>query len=92
MCKLSGRFHSVRNSGTKLLSEIKRNGLLGTVRLEYLHVGPALNLVHFDRNYTRLVTKRAVAWVGSQPEYTVPLGKWNFRNFNPEYLLIGKRP
>ena len=58
---------------------------LGTVRLEYLHVGPALNLVRFDRNYTRLVTKRAVAWVGSQPEYTVPLGTWNFRNFYPEY-------
>ena len=42
---------------------------------------------------TRTITKRAVAWVGSgQPECTVPLGKWNFRNFEPEFLLNGKRP
>ena len=42
---------------------------------------------------TRTITKRAVAWVGTgQPECTVPLGKWNFRNFEPEFLLNGKRP
>ena len=30
-------------------------------------------------------TKRAVAWVGYlQPGGTVPLGRWNFRNFKPE--------
>ena len=39
------------------------------------------------------ITKRAVAWVGSvQPECTVPLSTWNFRNFKPEFLLNGKRP
>ena len=39
------------------------------------------------------VTKRAVAWVGSvQPECTVPLSAWSFRNFKPEFLLNGKRP
>ena len=44
---------------------------------------------------TRTITKRAVAvaWVGSeQPECTVPLGAWNFRNFKTEFLLNGKRP
>ena len=42
---------------------------------------------------TRTITKRAEAWVGSvQPECTVPLGTWNFRNFKPEFLLNGKRP
>ena len=41
---------------------------------------------------TRTITKRAVDWVGSvQPECTVPLGTWNFRNFKPQYLLNGKR-
>ena len=41
----------------------------------------------------RTITKRAVAWVGAvQPECTVPLGTWNFRNFKPEFLLNGKRP
>ena len=39
------------------------------------------------------ITKRAVAWVGSvQPECTVPLSTWNFRDFKPEFLLNGKRP
>ena len=34
----------------------------------------------------RTITKRAVAWVGSvQPEFTVPLGTWNFRNFKPNF-------
>ena len=28
----------------------------------------------------------------NQPECTVPLGKWNFRNFELEFLLNGKRP
>ena len=44
--------------------------------------------------FTRTITKRAVAWVGSvQPEYTVLLrGMWNFRNFKPDFLLNGKRP
>ena len=42
---------------------------------------------------TRTITRRAVARVGSvQPECTVPLGTWNFRNFKPEFLLNGKRP
>ena len=41
----------------------------------------------------RTITKRAVVWVGSvQPECTVPLGTWNFRNFKPKFLLNGKRP
>ena len=39
------------------------------------------------------IPKRAVAWVGSwQPECTVPLSTWSFRNFKPEFLLNGKRP
>ena len=39
------------------------------------------------------MTKHAVAWVGSvQPERTVPLSTWSFRNFKPEFLLNGKRP
>ena len=44
--------------------------------------------------FTRTITKRAVAWVGSvQPEYTVLLrGMWNFRNFKPDFFLNGKRP
>ena len=34
------------------------------------------------------ITKRAVAWVGSvQPDCTVPLGTWNFRNFKPDFFL-----
>ena len=42
---------------------------------------------------TSIITKSAVAWVGSvQPEYTVPLGAWNFRNFKPEFLWNGKGP
>ena len=42
---------------------------------------------------TRTITKRIVAWVRSvQPECTVPLGTWNFRNFKPDFLLNGKRP
>ena len=43
---------------------------------------------------SRTITKRAVAWVVSlQPECTVPLGMWNrFRNFEPGFLLNGKRP
>ena len=41
----------------------------------------------------RTITKHAVAWVRSvQPECTVPLGTWNFRNFKPKFLLNGKRP
>ena len=41
---------------------------------------------------TRTITKRPVAWVGSvQLEYAVPLGKWYFRNFKPEFLLNWKR-
>ena len=40
---------------------------------------------------TRTITKRAVDWVGSvQPECTVPLGTWNFRNFRWEFFLNGK--
>ena len=43
--------------------------------------------------FTRTMTKHAVAWVGSvQPECTIPLGTWNFRNFKPEFLLNGKGP
>ena len=35
---------------------------------------------------TRTITKRMVAWVGSvQPECTIPLGTWNFRNFKPDF-------
>ena len=42
---------------------------------------------------TRTITKCAVAWVGSvQPECTIPLGTWNFRNFKLEFLLNGKFP
>ena len=44
---------------------------------------------------TRTITKRAVAWDGSvQPECTVPLGfgRWNCRNFKPEFLLDEKGP
>ena len=42
---------------------------------------------------TRTITKRAVAWVGSeQPECTVPLNTWNFRNFKTEFLLNRKLP
>ena len=42
---------------------------------------------------TRTITKRAVAWVGSlQPESTVPMSTWNFRNFKPEYFVEGKAP
>ena len=42
---------------------------------------------------TRTITKRAVAWVGSeQPECTVPLNTWNFRTFKTEFLLNGKLP
>ena len=42
---------------------------------------------------TRTITKHAVAWVGSvQPECTIPLGTWNFRNFKPEHELNGKCP
>ena len=37
---------------------------------------------------TGTITKRAVAWVGSeQPECTVPLNTWNFKT---EFLLNGK--
>ena len=37
------------------------------------------------------ITKRAVAWVGSvQPECTVPLSTWNFRNFKPEFFVEWK--
>ena len=40
---------------------------------------------------TRTITKCTVAWDGSvQPECTVPLGTWNFRNFKPKFLLNGK--
>ena len=42
---------------------------------------------------TRTITKCAVAWVGSeQPECTVPLNTWNFRDFKTEFLLNGKLP
>ena len=42
---------------------------------------------------TRTITKHAVAWVGSvQPECTISLGTWNFRNFKPEHELNGKCP
>ena len=77
-----------------------------TVRPEYS--GPALKVwpkcpFPFDKIvvpsiafilFTRTITKRAVAWVGSvQPEYTVLLrGMWNFRNFKPDFFLNGKRP
>ena len=38
--------------------------------------------------FTRTITKRAVACVGfAQPECTVPLDTWHFRNFKPEFLL-----
>ena len=38
------------------------------------------------------ITKHAVAWNGSvKPEWTVPLGTWNFRNFKAKFLLNGKR-
>ena len=41
---------------------------------------------------TNTINKRAVAWVRSAPpECTVPLDKWNFQNFKPEFLLNGKR-
>ena len=41
----------------------------------------------------RIISKRAVAWVGSvQPECTLQLGTWNFRNFKPELFFNGKRP
>ena len=41
---------------------------------------------------TRTITKCTVAWVGSvQPECTVLLGMWNFRNVKPEFWLNGKR-
>ena len=41
---------------------------------------------------TRTITKCTVAWVGSvQPECTVLLGVWNFRNVKPEFWLHGKR-
>ena len=40
---------------------------------------------------TRTITKCTVAWVGSvQPECTVLLGVWNFRNVKPEFWLHGK--
>ena len=40
---------------------------------------------------TGTITKRAVAWVGSeQPECTVPLNTWNFTE--TEFLLNGKLP
>ena len=43
--------------------------------------------------YKRTITTGAVAWVGSmQPECTITLGTWNFRNFKPKFLLNGKRP
>ena len=43
--------------------------------------------------FTRTITERAAAWVGSvQSKWTVPLGAWNFWNFKPEFLLNGKRP
>ena len=39
------------------------------------------------------ITKHAVAWNGSvKPEWTVPLGTWNFRHFKPNFLLNRKRP
>ena len=39
---------------------------------------------------TRTITKCTVAWVGSvQPECTVLLGVWNFRNVKPEFWLHG---
>ena len=38
------------------------------------------------------ISKHAVAWNGSvKPEWTVPLGTWNFRIFKPKFLLNGKR-
>ena len=41
---------------------------------------------------TRTINKLAVVWVGCvQPECTVRLGTWNFRNFKLEFLLNGKR-
>ena len=39
------------------------------------------------------ISKHAVPCNGSvKPEWTVPLGTWNFRNFKPKFLLNGKRP
>ena len=36
-----------------------------------------------------IITKRAVAWVGSvQPECTVPLSTWSFRNCKPEFCWM----
>ena len=60
------------------------------------HLTKLLSLVPlFCILLTRTITKRAVAWEGSvQPECTVPLGfgRWNCRNFKPEFLLDEKRP
>ena len=40
---------------------------------------------------TRTIIRRAVAWVGSvQPESTVPLGTWNFRNSNRSFFVEWK--
>ena len=42
---------------------------------------------------TRTITKPAVAWVGSlQPECTVPMSTWNFRNFKLENFVEWKAP
>ena len=42
---------------------------------------------------TRTITKHAVAWVGSvQPECTVWLGMWNFRNFRTGIFVDWKAP
>ena len=60
------------------------------------HLTKLLSLVPlFCILLTRTITKRAVAWDGSvQPECTVPLGfgRWNCRNFKPEFLLDEKGP
>ena len=38
------------------------------------------------------ISKHPVAWNGSvKPEWTVPLGTWNFWIFKPKFLLNGKR-
>ena len=70
-----------------------RSGHLGRSDREVLfHLPKLLSPVPlFCILLTTTITKRAVDWVGSvQPECTVPLGTWNFRNFRREFFLNGK--
>ena len=42
---------------------------------------------------TRTMTKRSVTWIGSvQPECTVPLGTWDFRNLKPIFCWMESAP